>query len=131
MAMLADRYDVSIGQLKAWNRTKRDMVMPGQVVVLHVPVGKAMPSEPGPQKLATVPVGAGVEKASAQVADTRSESRYDKKRGRGHTGVVKVSEPVKASKGKVTKVSTEAAGKASKADAGSRHKVSANAKKGK
>ncbi|CAD6559883.1 transglycosylase SLT domain-containing protein [Paraburkholderia sabiae] len=136
MALLADRYDVSIGQLKAWNRTKRDMVMPGQVVVLHVPVGKAMPSEPGPQKLATVPVGGGVEKASAQVADTRSESRYDKKRGRGHSGVVKVSEPVEkakpaAAKGKVTKVSTEAAGKASKADSGSRHKVSANAKKGK
>ena len=108
--------------------------MPGQVVVLHVPVGKAMPSEPGPQKLATVPVGGGVEKASAQVADTRSESRYDKKRGRGQTGVVKVSEPVAkpaAAKGKVTKVSTEAAGKASKADTTSRHKVSANAKKGK
>ncbi|SDG98839.1 membrane-bound lytic murein transglycosylase D [Paraburkholderia steynii] len=134
MAMIADRYDVSIGQLKAWNRTKRDLVMPGQVVVLHVPVGKAMPSEPGPQKLATVPVGGGVEKASAQVADTRSESRYDKKRGRGQTGVVKVSEPVAkpaAAKGKVTKVSTEAAGKASKADTTSRHKVSANAKKGK
>ncbi|EIM94144.1 lytic transglycosylase [Paraburkholderia hospita] len=134
MAMIADRYDVSIGQLKAWNRTKRDLVTPGQVVVLHVPVGKSMPSEPGPQKLATVPVGGGVEKASAQVADTRSESRYDKKRGRGQTGVVKVSEPVAkpaAAKGKVTKVSTEAAGKASKADATSRHKVSANAKKGK
>ncbi|ALP64221.1 MULTISPECIES: transglycosylase SLT domain-containing protein [Paraburkholderia] len=134
MAMIADRYDVSVGQLKAWNRTKRDLVMPGQVVVLHVPVGKAMPSEPGPQKLATVPVGGGVEKASAQVADTKSESRYDKKRGRGHTGVVKVSEPVSkpaAAKGKVTKVSTEAAGKASKADTGSRHKVSASAKKGK
>jgi membrane-bound lytic murein transglycosylase D len=134
MAMIADRYDVSIGQLKAWNRTKRDLVTPGQVVVLHVPVGKSMPSEPGPQKLATVPVGGGVEKASAQVADTRSESRYDKKRGRGQTGVVKVSEPVAkpaAAKGKVTKVSTEAAGKASKADTGSRHKVSANAKKGK
>ncbi|AXF00158.1 transglycosylase SLT domain-containing protein [Paraburkholderia hospita] len=134
MAMIADRYDVSIGQLKAWNRTKRDLVTPGQVVVLHVPVGKSMPSEPGPQKLATVPVGGGVEKASAQVADTRSESRYDKKRGRGQTGVVKVSEPVAkptATKGKVTKVSTEAAGKASKADTTSRHKVSANAKKGK
>ncbi|SKC72009.1 membrane-bound lytic murein transglycosylase D [Burkholderia sp. CF099] len=134
MAMIADRYDVSIGQLKAWNRTKRDLVTPGQVVVLHVPVGKSMPSEPGPQKLATVPVGGGVEKASAQVADTRSESRYDKKRGRGQTGVVKVSEPVAkpaAAKGKVTKVSTEAAGKASKADTTSRHKVSANAKKGK
>ena len=134
MAMIADRYDVSIGQLKAWNRTKRDLVTPGQVVVLHVPVGKSMPSEPGPQKLATVPVGGGVEKASAQVADTRSESRYDKKRGRGQTGVVKVSDPVAkpaAAKGKVTKVSTEAAGKASKADTTSRHKVSANAKKGK
>ena len=137
MAAIADRYDVSVGQLKAWNRTKRDVVMPGQVVVLHVPVGKAMPSEPGPQKLATVPVGGGAEKVSAQAADTKSESRYDKKHGRGHPGVVKVSEPVgktnksTAAKGKVTKVSTEAAGKAPKAEAGSRPKVSANAKKGK
>jgi membrane-bound lytic murein transglycosylase D len=136
MAMLADRYDVSLGQLKAWNRTKRDLVMPGQVIVLHVPVGKAMPSEPGPQKLATVPVGGGIEKASAQVADTKSESRYDKKKGRGHAGVVKVSEPVASSKstaakGKVTKVSTESAGKASKGESASRHKVSSSAKKSK
>jgi membrane-bound lytic murein transglycosylase D len=137
MAAIADRYDVSLGQLKAWNRTKRDVVMPGQVVVLHVPVGKAIPSEPGPQKLATVPVGGGAEKVSAQAADTKSESRYDKKHGRGHPGVVKVSEPASktskstAAKGKVTKVSTEAAGKASKAEAGSRPKVSASAKKGK
>jgi membrane-bound lytic murein transglycosylase D len=135
MAMLADRYDVSVGQLKAWNRTRRDVVMPGQVVVLHVPVGKAMPSEPGPQKLATVPVGGGVEKTGAQVADTRAESRSDKKRGHGHSGVVKVSEPVEKApapaKGKVTKVSTGSAGKASKADSGSHHKVSASAKKGK
>src|SRR6201996_1066715 len=94
MAMIADRYDVSIGQLKGWNRTHRDQVSRGQVIVLHVPVGRRVASEPGPQKLATVPVGGGVEKASAEVADTRSESRYDKKRGRGHTAVVKVSEPV-------------------------------------
>jgi membrane-bound lytic murein transglycosylase D len=136
MAMIADRYDVSVGQLKAWNRTKRDLVMPGQVIVLHVPVGKTMPSEPGPQKLATVPVGGGVEKVTAQAADTKSESRYDKKRGRGHSSVAKVSEPVgkssksTAAKGKVTKVSTESSGKASKAETGSRQKVAANARKG-
>ncbi|MEM5435371.1 transglycosylase SLT domain-containing protein [Paraburkholderia diazotrophica] len=137
MALIADRYDVSIGQLKAWNRTRRDVVMPGQVIVLHVPVGKAMPAEPGPQKLATVPVGGGVERTSAQIADSRSGSHSDKKRGRGHSGVVKVSEPVgkaskpAATKGKMTKVSTEAAGKASKGETSSRHKVSASAKKGK
>ena len=92
-----------------------------------------MPSEPGPQKLATVPVGGGIEKASAQVADTKSESRNNKKRGRGHGGVVKVSEPVKpaAAKGKVTKVSTEAADKAPKSESASRHKVSSSAKKSK
>ncbi|MEM5382506.1 transglycosylase SLT domain-containing protein [Paraburkholderia phymatum] len=137
MALIADRYDVSIGQLKAWNRTRRDMVMPGQVIVLHVPVGKAMPAEPGPQKLATVAVGGGVERTGAQNADSRSESHYDKKRGHSHSGVVKVSEPVgksskpAAAKGKMTKVSTEAAGKASKGETSSRHKVSASAKKGK
>ncbi|CAH2808840.1 MAG: Membrane-bound lytic murein transglycosylase D [uncultured Paraburkholderia sp.] len=141
MAAIAGRYGVSVGQLKAWNRTCHDQVSRGQVVVLHVPVGKAMPSEPGPERLATDVQGGGVQKiVGTRVADTRSESRYDKKKGRGHSPVVKVAEPVgkiskptasTASKGKVTKVVASTSGKALKAAAEGRPKTAANAKKGK
>ncbi|CAD6547300.1 Membrane-bound lytic murein transglycosylase D [Paraburkholderia hiiakae] len=96
METVASRYGVSLGQLKAWNKTHRDYVAPGQVLVLHVPVNKAMPSEPGPERLATNVSGGGVQRIGTRVADTGSKSRYDKKHGRAHTEVVKVSEPVKA-----------------------------------
>jgi membrane-bound lytic murein transglycosylase D len=140
MAALAVRYGVSIGQLKAWNRTRRDQVNPGQVIVLHVPVGKAMPSEPGPERIATSVQGGSVERIGTQVADTKSDSRYDRKSGRGRTAVVKVSEPAgKASKSsasntaKGTTSKAAAAGtssKASKATAAGRPKTAAKAKKG-
>ena len=141
MAALAVRYDVSIGQLKAWNRTHRDQVNPGQVIVLHVPVGKAMPSEPGPERIATSVQGGGVERIGTQVTDTKSDSRYDKKSGRGRTAFVKVSEPAgKASKlsasgaapkGKMVKVAEPVtSSKASKATAAGRPKTAAKAKKG-
>jgi membrane-bound lytic murein transglycosylase D len=48
MEMLANRYGVSVGQIQAWNRTRRTTVAAGQRVVLHVPFGKAIPVEPGP-----------------------------------------------------------------------------------
>jgi membrane-bound lytic murein transglycosylase D len=141
MAALAVRYGVSIGQLKGWNRTHRDQVNPGQVIVLHVPVGKAMPSEPGPERIATSVQGGGVERIGTQVTDTKSESRYDKKSGRGRTAVVKVSEPAgKASKssassaapkGKMLKVAEPVtSSKASKAAAAGRPKTAAKTKKG-
>jgi membrane-bound lytic murein transglycosylase D len=139
MAAIAVRYGVSVGQLKAWNRTRRDQVSRGQVIVLHVPVGKAMPSEPGPERIATDVQGGGVEKIGTRVADTRSESRYDKKKGRGRY-VMKVADPVgkvskptasSASKVKVAKVSASTSSKASKATAESRPKTVANAKKSK
>jgi membrane-bound lytic murein transglycosylase D len=140
MAALAVRYGVSIGQLKSWNRTHRDQVSPGQVIVLHVPVGKAMPSEPGPERIATSVQGGGVERIGTQVADTKGESRYDKKSGRGRTGVVKVSDPAdkaskssasSATKGKTSKpASSGTSSKASKAAAASRPKTAAKAKKG-
>ncbi|GAB2911481.1 transglycosylase SLT domain-containing protein [Paraburkholderia jirisanensis] len=128
MAALASRYDVSVGQLKAWNRTRRNDVRAGQAIVLHVPVGKRVPTEPGPEKLATDVQGGSVQKISTQV----SEPRYDKKgKARGKTTVVKVAAPV-ADKGKLTKVSASApTGKASKAAAPSRTKTAASSKKSK
>ena len=139
MASLADRYGVSVGQLKAWNRTHRNQVSPGQVIVLHVPVGKVLPAEPGPVLRASASSGerGSVEKIGTRVADTRPDSRYDKKKGRSQGKVVKASVPVKkasASTGASTRktskvaVSSGAPSKASKA-AGSRPKTTANARK--
>ncbi|WP_321954569.1 transglycosylase SLT domain-containing protein [Paraburkholderia bannensis] len=122
MDMVASRYGVSVGQLKAWNKTRRDAVAPGQVLVLHVPVGKSMPSEPGPERLATNVSGGGVERIGTRVAESGSKSRYDKKHGRARTEVVKVAEPVK------TKASSAAPSKASKG-AASRPKAETHTQK--
>jgi membrane-bound lytic murein transglycosylase D len=110
MSALAGRYGVSIAQLKAWNRTRREVVMPGQVIVLHVPVGKAMPAEPGPQKLATaVAPGGGIEKIGARVSDAKPNARHDKKKGRGQGVVIKASGPVSKSKSAVSTKAAKAA----------------------
>jgi membrane-bound lytic murein transglycosylase D len=140
MEAIALRYGVSVGQLKAWNRTHRDKVSRGQVIVLHVPVGKAVPSEPGPERIATDVQGGGVEKIGTRVGATHGESRDDKRNGHGRSGVVKVSEPVgkvhistasSASKGKMTKVSVSTSNKASKAAVEHHPKTAASGKKGK
>lgn len=79
MASIAARYGVSLGQLKGWNKTHRNEAMAGQVIVLHVPVGKAMPTEPGPQKIATsIPEGAKVERIDAREVDAKPKSRNGK-----------------------------------------------------
>jgi membrane-bound lytic murein transglycosylase D len=123
MAAIALRYGVSVGQLKSWNRTHRDSVTRGQVIVLHVPVGRTVPSEPGPERIATDVQGGGVQKIGTRVGGSKSESHNDSKKGRGHSAVVKVSEPVaKAGKskasaapaGKVTKVSASTSSKTKK-----------------
>ncbi len=119
MDAVASRYGVSVGQLKAWNKTRRDQVAPGQVLVLHVPVGKSMPSEPGPERLATNVQGGGVQRIGTHTAAAGSKSRGDKKAA--HASVVKVADPVKSK-------APAPATKASKA-AGSRPKTAANTQK--
>ncbi|MFC0573182.1 transglycosylase SLT domain-containing protein [Paraburkholderia solisilvae] len=142
MSALASRYGVSIGQLKAWNRTHRNDVRAGQVIVLHVPVGRRVPSEPGPQRLATDVGGGGVQKISAHVGgDSADDDKTDKstknQKGRGKPGVVKASAHA-GKTGGVKKVSASTGSSAAKspkespkAAAPSRQKTAANAKKGK
>jgi membrane-bound lytic murein transglycosylase D len=141
MSALASRYGVSLGQLKAWNRTHRNDVRAGQVIVLHVPVGKRVPSEPGPERLATDVRGGGVQKISAHVGGDSADDddkasktvKSSQPKGRGKSGVVKASAHA-GKTGGVKKVSTAAepsAAKSPKAAAPSRQKTAANAKKGK
>jgi membrane-bound lytic murein transglycosylase D len=131
MEAIAARYGVSVGQVRAWNRTHRSVAMPGQVIVLHVPVGRAVPAEPGPQKIATaVPDGARAQKIDARADDATPKSRYDK-RAKAHTTtrVVKAA----AHGGKTTKSragSSQPAEKASKVAAG-RPKAASGARKSK
>ena len=134
MEAIATRYGVSVRQLKAWNKTHRSVVKPGQVIVLHVPVGRSMPAEPGPQKIATaVPEGTHAQKIDASADDAKPKSRYSRydrhTKGRGRTTVVKAA----AHKGQSTKSSagsSKSAEKASKVAAG-RSKAAAGARKSK
>ncbi|MFC0398584.1 transglycosylase SLT domain-containing protein [Paraburkholderia rhizosphaerae] len=138
MSALASRYGVSVGQLKAWNKTHRNEVKAGQVIVLHVPVGRRVASEPGPERLATDVRGGGVQKISAHVGDNADDEGKTQKsakgqKGHGKSGVTKASAHAGKSGG-VKKVSTAAASpaaKSQKAAAPSRQKTAANAKKGK
>jgi len=45
-AQIALRYDVSVAQIQAWNRTRKTSFRPGQMVLLHLPVNKALPVDP-------------------------------------------------------------------------------------
>jgi len=51
IAQLALRYNVSIGQIQSWNKTRRTSFTPGQTVFLHLPVDKAVPVEPAAPRL--------------------------------------------------------------------------------
>lgn len=79
IAIIAGRYGVSVRQLKKWNMTRRDFVIPGQVLVLHVPITKAMLSEPGPMKLATKLRESNVETMSTCVSNKNAFAHYNKK----------------------------------------------------
>ncbi|CAH2780832.1 MAG: Membrane-bound lytic murein transglycosylase D [uncultured Caballeronia sp.] len=82
MSTFADRYNVSIAQVKSWNRTRRDSVLPGQLIVLHVPVGRAVPAEPGPVHVETVSAlsrnKGGVTKIGTHVPESKSVARGGK-----------------------------------------------------
>jgi membrane-bound lytic murein transglycosylase D len=121
IATLADRYNVSVGQVRAWNRTHRDMFMPGQVVVLHVPYGRAVPAEPGPVRVETVSASSrsagGVSKIGTRVPASKAASS----KGTKYT-------PVKARK--VSTSSASAAKPAAKtAKPAASHSSSAKSKK--
>jgi membrane-bound lytic murein transglycosylase D len=92
VATLADRYNVSATQVRSWNRTRGDMFMPGQVVVLHVPYGRPVPAEPGPVRVETVAASSrssgGVSKIGTHAPESKS-SHGSKSSGSGK--VTKVS----------------------------------------
>jgi membrane-bound lytic murein transglycosylase D len=118
MAAIAARYGVSLAQLKAWNKTHRNEAAPGQVIVLHVPVGKSVPAEPGPQKIATaVPEGAHVERVDARAAETAPKSRGGKSaKGRVHASVGKTAAHA-AKPARASAAASKSAAKSPKADA--------------
>jgi membrane-bound lytic murein transglycosylase D len=100
---LADRYNVSPAQLRAWNRTHGEMFMPGQVVVLHVPYGRSVPAEPGPVRVETV---AASSRSSGGVSRIGTRAPEPKSSRGGKTTA--------HSSGKVTKVSASTASNAAK-----------------
>ncbi|PLZ03074.1 lytic transglycosylase [Burkholderia sp. WAC0059] len=123
MDEVAHRYGVSVAQLKGWNRTRRSQVSPGQVLVLHVPVGRAMPREPGFERISASVQGGGVERIGTRV----SGSRYDRRHGRG-VAIERVSDPVKG-KAPKTKAAAGSGGKASKKSGGGHSKAVAHTRK--
>lgn len=108
VSTLADRYDVSTSQVKSWNRTRGDMFMPGQVVVLHVPYGRPVPAEPGPVRVETVAASSrssgGVSKIGTRVPESKSRGKA----------------PARSS-GKVTKVSAAPAARPAAAKTTAKH----------
>jgi membrane-bound lytic murein transglycosylase D len=91
MATFADRYNVSIGQVKSWNRTHRDSVMPGQLIVLHVPVGRAVPAEPGPVRVETVAATSRTRGGVTKIGTRVPESKTTATRGGKASALVKVT----------------------------------------
>jgi len=120
VATFADRYNVSVGQVRAWNRTRRDTIMPGQVIVLHVPVGRAVPAEPGPVRLETVSASSRstgrVTRIGTRVPESKS-SAGGKSSAKSAGKVTRVS-----SKGDDSKPAKPAVVKTSKATTGTSRK---------
>jgi membrane-bound lytic murein transglycosylase D len=110
MSTLASRYGVGVAQLKSWNKTQRDVVMPGQVIVLHVPIGKSVAPAPRVQRVAaSSSAQSRIEKTSTRVSDTK-KSRYDKaRRGQAVAQAGKSSSPKAGSPNPASKASKAAA----------------------
>ena len=115
IAQLALRYNVSIGQIQSWNKTRRTSFTPGQTVFLHLPVDKAVPVEPA-APIAPRLLQAAVEpRASGGRVERLGTVRSDAPTGSG--GIIKVSDqidskaPVRGGK----KGSTQAAARGGKA----------------
>ncbi|KMZ11796.1 Membrane-bound lytic murein transglycosylase D precursor [Candidatus Burkholderia humilis] len=109
---LADRYNVSPAQVRAWNRTNREMFMPGQVVVLHVPYGCAVPAEPGPVRVETVAASSrtagGVSKIGTRVQASKASG------GKAPAKVTKVAAKLAAAKSVKPAVAHTASAKSKK-----------------
>jgi membrane-bound lytic murein transglycosylase D len=79
--MVAGRYGVSAGQLRAWNHLRRDAIAQGQVLVLHVPAGRAIPAEPKSVRLTSG------KNMRLRVASMEAPSRRNTKHGRVHATI--------------------------------------------
>jgi membrane-bound lytic murein transglycosylase D len=90
MTSVASRYGVSVRQLSAWNKGRRTALAPGQTLVLHVPVGKALPASP--PALASNDNGRG-DNGSTKAGDSDS---HPATRG----SIIKSAAPVKEASGK-------------------------------
>ena len=91
----------------ALTRTRGDLVMPGQVVVLHVPYGRPVPAEPGPVRVETVAASSrssgGVSKIGTRVPETKS-SRGGKAPARAPAKVTKVSASSEAARSTLRRI---------------------------
>jgi membrane-bound lytic murein transglycosylase D len=87
LAAVAQRYGVSVSQLQAWNRTQRHAVSRGQVLVLHVPNGRAI-------RLASHAPPARVQRISSHVEPRAPRYDSNKDRAKRGGGVVRVADHV-------------------------------------
>jgi membrane-bound lytic murein transglycosylase D len=82
-------------------------VSPGQLIVLHVPYGRAVPAEPGPVRIenvvATTRMRGGVSRIGTRVPEERTErsqrspvreAKYEAKGGKGKSGRIVENSPV-------------------------------------
>jgi membrane-bound lytic murein transglycosylase D len=99
MSAFADRYNVSVGRVKSWNRTHRDSVLPGQLIVLHVPVGRAVPAEPGPVRVETVAASSRNKGGVTKIGTQMPESKSTAARGGKTSAPVKVTRVAEKSSG--------------------------------
>lgn len=96
--VIAARYGVSAGQLHAWNGARcGNLVLPGQTLVLHVPVGRALPSEPGPVRLASGDTGARIIRADFHEGGSAARGGKTARGAKGAHGSAKGVKTAKSS----------------------------------